>query len=100
VEGDKVRVIQKCTTCHSDDGYSESLHGKSVIDGNPDSATCSDCHGLHKIPLLKGMNQSGGVRKEFHTEVCQKCHADKEMMGETVFSSSPLKLIMKVIMGR
>ncbi|MBP1696695.1 MAG: nuclease [Deltaproteobacteria bacterium] len=53
-KGDKVRVIQTCTTCHSDDGYSESVHGKSVIDGNPDSATCSDCHGLHKIPLLKG----------------------------------------------
>jgi len=51
---DKVRVIQTCTTCHSDDGYSQSVHGKAVIDGNPDSATCSDCHGLHKIPLLKG----------------------------------------------
>jgi hypothetical protein len=80
-KGDKVRVIQKCTTCHSDDGYSESVHGKSVLAGNPDSATCSDCHGLHKIPILKGdepkVVQS---RKEFHTEVCQKCHADKEMM--------------------
>ncbi|HUL23651.1 MAG TPA: hypothetical protein VLZ10_19505, partial [Thermodesulfobacteriota bacterium] len=44
-KGDKVRVIQTCTTCHSDDGYSQSVHGKAVIDGNPDSATCSDCHG-------------------------------------------------------
>ena len=80
-KGDKARVVQKCSTCHSDDGYSESIHGKSVLDGNPDSATCSDCHGLHKIPILKGdepkVVQS---RKEFHTEVCQKCHADKEMM--------------------
>ena len=36
---DKVRVIQTCTTCHSDDGYSQSVHGKAVLDGNPDSAT-------------------------------------------------------------
>ena len=27
-KGDKVRVIEKCTTCHSDDGYAESVHGK------------------------------------------------------------------------
>ena len=70
-----------CTTCHSDDGYSESVHGKAVLDGNPDSATCSDCHGLHKVPLLKGDDRKMvAFRKEFHTEVCQKCHADKEMM--------------------
>jgi len=80
-KGDKVRVIQKCTTCHSDDGYSESIHGKSVLAGNPDSAACSDCHGLHKVPILKGDEpKEVAFRKEFHTEVCQKCHADKEMM--------------------
>ena len=80
-KGDKVRVIQKCTDCHPDDGYAESVHGKAVIDGNPDSATCSDCHGLHKIPLLKGEEPKVvQSRKEFHTEVCQKCHGDAEMM--------------------
>ena len=43
--------------------------------------TCSDCHGLHKIPLLKGDEpKTVASRKEFHTEVCQKCHGDKEMM--------------------
>ncbi|MDI7262036.1 MAG: cytochrome c3 family protein, partial [Thermodesulfobacteriota bacterium] len=81
-KGDKTRVIQKCTTCHSDDGYSESIHGKSVLAGNPDSATCTDCHGLHKIPILKGDEPKVvESRKLFHTEVCQKCHADKEMMA-------------------
>jgi cytochrome b subunit of formate dehydrogenase len=80
-KGDKTRVIQKCTICHSDDGYLESIHGKSVLAGNPDSPDCSDCHGLHKIPLLKGDEPKVvEFRKEFHTEVCQKCHADKEMM--------------------
>ena len=80
-KGDKVRVIEKCTICHSDDGYAESAHGKGVLGGNPDSPTCSDCHGLHKIPILKGDEpKMVGFRKEFHTEICQKCHADKEMM--------------------
>lgn len=77
----KIRVIEKCTACHSDDGYSESVHGQAVVAGNPDSASCHDCHGLHKIPILKGDEpKMVQFRKEFHTEVCQKCHADKEMM--------------------
>jgi cytochrome b subunit of formate dehydrogenase len=80
-KGDKARVIEKCTTCHSDDGYAESIHGQSVLAGNPDSAACADCHGLHKVPLLKGDEPKVvAFRKEFHTEVCQKCHGDREMM--------------------
>ncbi len=80
-KGDKTRVVEKCTQCHSDDGYSDSVHGQSVLAGNPDSAACHDCHGLHKIPILKGDDPKiAQFRKEFHTEVCQKCHADKEMM--------------------
>ena len=80
-KGDKTRVVEKCTTCHSDDGFAESVHGQSVAAGNPDSATCSDCHGLHKVPILKGEEpKMVAFRKEFHTEICQKCHADKEMM--------------------
>jgi cytochrome b subunit of formate dehydrogenase len=79
--GDKVRVIEKCTTCHSDDGYAKSVHGVGALGGNPDSPACSDCHGLHKVPILKGDEPKNvEFRKEFHTEVCQKCHADREMM--------------------
>jgi cytochrome b subunit of formate dehydrogenase len=80
-KGDKIRVIEKCTTCHSDDGYAQSVHGVGTLGGSPDSPACSDCHGLHKIPILKGDEpKMVEFRKEFHTEVCQKCHADKEMM--------------------
>jgi len=80
-KGDKVRVIEKCTTCHSDDGYAQSVHGMGALGGNPDSPVCSDCHGLHKIPILKGDEPKNvEFRKEFHTDVCQRCHADKKMM--------------------
>ena len=78
---EKTRVVEKCTTCHSDDGYVDSVHGKSALAGNPDSPDCSDCHGLHKVPILKGDEPKAvQFRKEFHTGICQKCHADKEMM--------------------
>jgi len=79
--GDKAAVIQKCTMCHDNDGYSESVHGKAVLAGNRDSAVCSDCHGLHNTPILSGDEpERVEFRRLFHTKVCQKCHADKEMM--------------------
>ena len=68
-------------TCHSDDGYSEIIHGQSVLGGNPDFAMCSDGHALHWVPILEGEEPEGvQFRKELHTEVCQRSHADKEMM--------------------
>jgi len=80
--GNKARVIQRCTLCHEDDGYLESIHGKAVVAGNRDSADCSDCHELHKTPILSGEEPERiEFRRLFHTEVCQKCHANKEMMG-------------------
>lgn len=79
--GEKARVIRKCTICHEDDGYSESLHGKAVLAGNRDSAVCSDCHELHKTPILSGDEpERVEFRRLFHTQICQKCHADHEMM--------------------
>jgi cytochrome b subunit of formate dehydrogenase len=78
-KGDKKQVIQTCESCHSDEGYSESVHGKAALDGNPDAPDCTDCHGynksLHKIPILKGEEIKG-----FHTEACATCHSDKAMM--------------------
>ncbi len=80
-KGDKVQIIKKCMGCHDDDGYAESVHGKSVMKGNSDSPTCTDCHGLHRIPVLKGDDPKAvHFRRQFHTETCQKCHGDKEMM--------------------
>jgi predicted CXXCH cytochrome family protein len=78
-EGDKKRVVQTCETCHSDEGYSESAHGRAILAGNADAPDCTDCHGIHqsfhKIFLLKGEQLKG-----FHTKACENCHADREMM--------------------
>jgi cytochrome b subunit of formate dehydrogenase len=78
-KGNKKQVIGICETCHSDEGYSGSVHGKAVLAGNPDSPDCTDCHGqkksLHKIPKLEGREV-----RAFHTEACVNCHGDKTMM--------------------
>lgn len=79
--GNKVRVIQRCTICHEDDGYASSVHGLSVLAANSDAAVCSDCHELHKTPILSGEEpERVEFRRLFHTKTCQKCHADTERM--------------------
>lgn len=76
---DKNKVIAKCTSCHDDhEDYLGSVHGKAVAAGKQDSAACNDCHGLHRIEQLG--DPKSHVNREFHTKVCLKCHADKEMM--------------------
>ena len=79
-EGDKQVAVAKCQECHYEvhEVFHESIHGKAVRDGNMDSAACFDCHGLHEIKPLG--DPSSHENREFHTKVCLKCHADKEMM--------------------
>lgn len=77
-DGNKESVVAKCLGCHDGDDYVESVHGQAVAAGNKDSASCADCHGLHKIEPIG--DPKTHQSREFHTETCQRCHADTEMM--------------------
>jgi cytochrome b subunit of formate dehydrogenase len=54
-----------------------SLHTESPFTVSRYSA-CNDCHGLHGIVALG--DPKSLTNRKFHTMVCLKCHADKEMM--------------------
>jgi predicted CXXCH cytochrome family protein len=76
---DKRKVIAKCIQCHDKEAsFRQSIHGKSVMAGNQDSAACNDCHNLHDIKALGA--ESSHANREFHTKVCLKCHADEKLM--------------------
>jgi len=79
-KGDKRIATDKCAECHDDahEQFHDSVHGKALQAGNMDSAACLDCHNLHGINEL-GDPSDHDVRA-FHTDVCQKCHADHELM--------------------
>ncbi len=79
-KGDKVIATQKCAECHdeSHEAFHDSVHGTALRDGNMDSAACLDCHGLHAINAIGA--EGGHDAAAFHTDVCQKCHADHELM--------------------
>ncbi len=73
------RIPQTCERCHSEivKLYEESVHGSALIgEGNPDVPTCIDCHGVHDVE-----GPSTGPFHLFSPTICEKCHADKELMG-------------------
>ncbi|MHB8763356.1 MAG: cytochrome c3 family protein [Deferrisomatales bacterium] len=77
-DGNKRSVVDKCLGCHDGEAYLGSVHGVAVAEGNNDSASCADCHGMHRIEPLPEANTHRA--REFHTDSCHKCHADAEMM--------------------
>ncbi|MBC7222740.1 MAG: cytochrome c3 family protein [Anaerolineae bacterium] len=58
--------------------YWESVHGKALVQGNRDVATCFDCHGGHRT--LKVDDPSSDVYPTNEPAMCARCHADPEMM--------------------
>lgn len=78
--GDKRVATAKCAECHdaSHEAYHDSIHGQALREGNMDSAACLDCHNLHAINAIGA--EGGHDLAAFHTDVCQKCHADHELM--------------------
>lgn len=78
-EGNKQVGVDKCLGCHDGSDYLASVHGQAVAKGNSDSASCADCHGLHRIEPVGEPGTHEYV--VFHTRTCQRCHADAEMMA-------------------
>jgi len=79
-KGDKRIATAKCGECHDDshEAFHGSVHGTALREGNMDSAACLDCHNLHEIKAIGA--EGGHEAAAFHTDVCQKCHADHELM--------------------
>jgi cytochrome b subunit of formate dehydrogenase len=73
----KISIQEKCVRCHAPDDYAMMGHGRAVLAGNPDAATCTDCHTLHGTAAMTGAteNEQGALR-EAYTMRCKTCHAD------------------------
>jgi len=85
-----------CARCHSDanymrrfapqqrvDQYAEyltSTHGKLLMTGDPNVATCIDCHSLHDIRAVK--DGASPVHPLRLPQTCARCHADAARMAK------------------
>ncbi|MGB8646939.1 MAG: cytochrome c3 family protein [Anaerolineae bacterium] len=84
----RARIPQTCAQCHNEvfKQYAESVHGSAVLnDGNPDTPTCIDCHGVHNIPDP----QANAFRLK-SPEMCAKCHTNKQLMDKYHISTNVL----------
>jgi len=71
----KNNIPHTCTKCHQHriaESYEESFHGKAVILGSQQSASCVDCHGKHDI--LGPKAETSPVNKANIPKTCAKCH--------------------------
>ncbi len=97
----KLAVIKKCTECHANEEYAASGHGESVIIGHQEAATCSDCHGLHDTRVYHtSLEAYPGEAREFYTQKCKKCHADRQLMERFGLSADVVRRFDETYHGK
>lgn len=88
-------IPQFCSRCHSDpeymhrfnpraatdqyDNYKTSIHGKLLLQGDGNVATCIDCHGVHGI--LNAKDARSSVYPLNIPATCGRCHSDSDYMA-------------------
>lgn len=82
------RIAQTCARCHNAifEEFSESVHGAGVLEErNPDTPTCTDCHGVHQIedPTTVQFRLAS-------PDLCAECHTDPTMMAKYDLSTQVL----------
>jgi cytochrome b subunit of formate dehydrogenase len=72
----------QCGSCHDDEAkqYASSIHGVSQRMGASGAATCSNCHGSHKIVPVK--QSDSPVFKLNLPDTCARCHSNPNLTTE------------------
>lgn len=77
----RYNITTVCSKCHikEEKDYKESIHWEQIEKGHLETATCTDCHGIHEIRLI---NDSKSPTNHHNSpETCAKCHSNKELMS-------------------
>lgn len=86
--GQGAMIAQTCAKCHNQIfiEYADSVHGAGVLqEGNPDTPTCTDCHGVHQI----GDPNTHEFRLQ-SPRLCSDCHTDAQRMAKYDLSTDVL----------
>lgn len=85
----KKNLPETCGACHANpnflarhnipfarpvEAFRRSVHGKAVEAGNPNAASCSDCHANHRI--LPPQNNQSTINHWNVVSTCAKCHGE------------------------
>ncbi len=81
----KLSLAEKCGSCHRYQYkvHLESIHGQQLVQGNPDVATCVDCHSPVGNPhsVIRVLEYNAPAYTKNIAETCAKCHGDEELMA-------------------
>ncbi len=81
----KLSLAEKCGTCHQYeyDLHLQSIHGQQLVQGNPDVATCVDCHSPQGNPhsVIRVLDYTSPAYKKNIAQTCAKCHDNEELMA-------------------
>jgi len=82
----KLSLAEKCGSCHQYEYklHLESIHGQQLMQGNPDVATCVDCHSPESNPhsVIRVLEYNAPAYKKNIAETCAKCHDNEELMED------------------
>lgn len=80
----KLSLAEKCGSCHQYEYklHLQSIHGQQLAQGNPDVATCVDCHSAESNPhsVIRVLEYSAPAYKKNIAQTCAKCHGNEELM--------------------
>ena len=92
------QIPELCGRCHSDPAYMRrfdpvarvdqlaeyrtSNHGRRLLEGRDDVATCASCHGSHLVRAIS--DPASPMHPKRVAEACGSCHADSERMADAV----------------
>ena len=82
----KLSLAEKCGSCHQYEYklHLESIHGQQLTLGNPDVATCVDCHSSQNNPhsVIRVLEYNAPTYKKNIAQTCATCHDNEELMAD------------------
>ena len=100
----KLSLAQKCGTCHQYQYklHLGSIHGQQLAVGNPDVATCVDCHSPYQDPhsVIRVLEHNAPAYKKNISETCAKCHGNQELMQSYGIVEKVYESYMRSFHGR
>lgn len=100
----KLSSAQQCGTCHQYqyDLHLGSIHGAQLALGNPDVATCVDCHSPYQDPhsVIRVLEYNAPTYKKNISETCARCHGNPELMQNYGIVEKVYESYMRSFHGR
>ena len=107
----KDQIPGLCGSCHSQvdlmrpfnlptdqlDQYWQSWHGQALLEGDPNVATCFDCHDGHRV--LKTSDPASQVYPTNESAMCARCHADEALMASYGIPTDQYALYQQSVHG-